>query len=76
MDYLLVFRKNNFIGLYNMTTKVQLFNTTQDLLQASLARELGTGKTAAIQVVIEGEESINPLGLPSLQAYLKGTNAI
>ena len=70
MEYLLVFRKNNFVGLYNMTNKVQLFNTTVDLLQDSLLREFGGDIPTNVTIVMDEQGKANPLKLPSLQEYI------
>lgn len=65
LTYALVLRKNNFIGLYNMKTKQQLFNTTSSLLANDLKRELGEGEHH-ISIIVEGDETVNLLGLPIL----------
>ena len=69
MSHMLVFRKNGYIGLYDMDNKSQRFNTTPDLLPNSLKLEFGEGEHI-INVAIEGNKSVNPLGLPSLEEYL------
>jgi len=71
MEYILVFRKNKFVGLYNMTKKRQVFNTTMDLLQDSLYREFGSDNMTNVKIIFENEERINPLSLPTLEEYLK-----
>jgi hypothetical protein len=68
-EYTLVFRKNKFVGLYNMTERNQEFNTTIDLLPLCLKEKLGEGQHN-INIIIEGNERVNPLNLPTLEEYL------
>ena len=70
MRYNLVFRKNGFVGLYDLLEKNQIFNVPEEMIAKRLKLEFKNGEFNDIKIIIENEnENINVLKLPTIKEY-------
>lgn len=70
MRYNLVFRKNGFVGLYDLLEKIQIFNVPEEMIAKRLKLEFKNGEFNDIKIIIENEnENINVLKLPTIKEY-------
>ena len=72
MRYNLVFRKNGFVGLYDLLEKTQIFNVPEEMIAKRFKLEFGNGEFDNIKIIIENEnENISVLNLPTIKEYFE-----